>query len=129
MTLAGPRGEDQQQASVLGGADLVALGRVPLGEQARAAAHGVALRADEVDAASDDDQPRALVHLVLVERLAGGKLDRYRPALFGGGQDLRMAGLDGKLGEVPALHQAGTLIAPRPVGERRTGWLPSPLRW
>ena len=83
VALAGPRGEDQQQACVLGGADLAALVGVELGEQAAAAADRLAARLAELDRAVDDDQPGPLVDLVLVELLAGGELDRDRASLLG----------------------------------------------
>jgi hypothetical protein len=71
MALAGPRGEDQQHAGVLGRADLAALVRVELGEQAGAPADGLAVEVDDLDQSVYHDEPRALVDLVLVERLAG----------------------------------------------------------
>ena len=58
MALAGPRGEHQQQARVLGRGDLVALGRVEDGEQPGAAGDRLAAGLRDLDPPGDDQRAR-----------------------------------------------------------------------
>ena len=85
-----------------------------------AAKPGAARRPAEVDLAVDHDDVGALVHLVLLQLLAGGQVDQDRPRLAARGvQDLRLVRLDFERAQVPVLHgaeptpQLGGLAQPR----------------
>ena len=80
VPLARPRREHQQQPRVALRAHLVALLGVEHRDEARASADAAAVRVD-LDLAVDHDEVRALVHLVVLEALAGGQVDRDRPRL------------------------------------------------
>ena len=86
-----------------------------------------ALARVDLDLAVDHDQVRALVHLVVLQRLAGGQLDRDRARLSARGvQDLRLMRLDVERAQVPVLHGRGrtpaaavTRVAPSSAASRR----------
>ena len=59
----------------------------------------------------DDDQPGALVDLVLVECLAGGKLDRDRATLVRRDEHLGLVRLDVDAIQVPGLHARGGTLS------------------
>jgi hypothetical protein len=93
MSLARPRSEDEHNSGVADGAHRPPLVRSEVGEQTRTAALSAAVLGD-LDLASDNHEVRALVHLVLLELLAGRQLDRNRSRLLVGAQYLRMMRLN-----------------------------------
>ena len=87
-------------------------------------------------APGDHHQPGALVHLVLGEALAGGKLDHDRPPLGLGVEHLRLVRLHVELGDLPGSHRAsesrepGQLYPQRHVDRhRRPGRAPASRPW
>src|SRR5680860_1676598 len=104
MALARPWRQQQEQTSVLGRRDLVAFVGIEGRQEPRAAADSVASGAGDLNRPGNDDEPGALVHLVLLKALAGREVDRDRAPLFGGGQHLRLAGLELERRRVPGLH-------------------------
>jgi hypothetical protein len=104
-----PGGQDEQQPSIGARADLVALGGVEHGQQARPAGDGL-VPLDHVDLAFDDDQVGALVDLMVLERFARGEVQDDRARLAPRGvQDQRLVRLDGKAAQVPVLHTGSVL--------------------
>src|SRR5260221_5021860 len=112
MTVPWPRGEDQQQAGVGPGRDRVALAGVELEEVPGVCRHGLAAKFGDVDLAVDDDEPRPVVHLVLLQLLPRREVQHDRSRVVGRGQDLRLMWLclDGL--QIPALH---VLVVSGPV--------------
>src|SRR3954447_868597 len=124
MPGAGPRREHEQQARVAAGAHLVALAGIEDREQAWSAAQRVAVALRDVDLARDDDEVGALVHLVVLELLAGGRGERDGARLAAARvEDLGLVRRDVEAGEVPVLHAAGKTTSPRPpsAAGRSTG--------
>ena len=78
---------------------------VELRHEAGAALRPLAAARDDLDLAFDDGDPRALVHLVLLELLALRELQRDDARGVGRGQDLRLVGLDLEISDVPRLHR------------------------
>src|SRR5207247_153563 len=105
VSLAGPRREQEQQPRVAARAHLVALGRVEDGERAGAGGGALAVL-NQFDLALHDDQLRALVDLMLLQRLARGQLDDDRAALPLGLQHGGLVRRDLHRAQVPALHAA-----------------------
>src|SRR3954447_18251799 len=111
----GPGREHKQYPRVAARTHLVALARVEDGKQARAAGHAVAVALRDLDLARDDDEVGALVHLVVLELLAGRQVERDRARLAAARvEDLGLVRLDAAAGEVPVLHAAGKTTSPRP---------------
>src|SRR5260221_1777996 len=112
MTVPWPRGEDQQQAGVGPGRDRVALAGVELEGGPVVGRHGLAARFGDVALAVADDEPRPLVHLVLLQLLPRREVQHDRSRVVGRGQDLRLMWLclDGL--QIPALH---VLVVSGPV--------------
>src|SRR3954468_23617192 len=71
VPLAGPRREDEQQPRLAAGANLVALAGLEHREQPGATGDRLTVAGD-LHLAVDDDEMRALVDLVVLQRLAGG---------------------------------------------------------
>ena len=70
----------------------------------------------ELDLAVDHDDVGALVHLVLLQLLAGRQVDQDRPRLTARGmQDLRLVRLDFERAQVPVLHGAERYASARPL--------------
>src|SRR3954469_11788818 len=108
MTGAGPGREHEQYPRVAAGTHLVALARVEDGEEARPAGHGVAVALRDLDLARDDDEVGALVHLVVLELLAGGEVERDRARLAAARvEDLGLGGLGAGGGAGPAAPAGG----------------------
>ena len=93
VAVAGPGGEQQQQAGVGAGADLVALVWIEHCEEAWPARFAAAVARD-LDLAVDHEQPGALVDLVLLERLPGGQRYEDGSPLALGMENLRLMGLN-----------------------------------
>src|SRR2546421_1876554 len=110
VALAGPGREQEQQPGVARHPHLVALGRVVYGERAGAGALGAAVL-HQLDLAVDDHQPRALVNLVLAQRLAGRELDDDRSTLALGLEHLGLVRFDRERAEVPVLHRGHPTLA------------------
>jgi hypothetical protein len=89
MAFAGPGREHHHHPGIGGRLDRPPLVWREVREQTGAALHRSIVLAD-LDLAGDDDQVGALVNLVGRELLTGGQLDRDRPRLGVGAQDLRM---------------------------------------
>src|SRR3954451_3365057 len=103
--MPGPRPgrEDQKQARIAAGRDLMAFLRDPVSHESRAAA----LALTELDLAVDHDQIRMLMDLVLLELLAGGQEDRDGAGgAVIGAQDLRLVRLNVERADVPGVHGA-----------------------
>src|SRR5688500_9068854 len=92
MPLARPGREEQQQARVARGAHLVPLLGVEVRDEAGPARNRRAALLD-LDVARGHHDPRALVHLVVLEPLARGQVDRDHPRLRIGPKDLRLVRL------------------------------------
>src|SRR3954451_9971584 len=124
MAGAGPRRQHEKYPCVAACTHLVALAGVEPRHQAGAARHGVAVAVADLDLARDDDEVRALVHLVILELLAGREVERDRARLAAARvEDLRLVRLDVEAGEVPVLHAAGktTSLRPPSAAGRSTG--------
>jgi hypothetical protein len=93
MSLAWPRREHKYDPGVADGTHRASLVRGEVGEQPSAAALSATVLGD-LDLATNHDEVRALVHLMLLEFLAGRQLDRNRSRLLVGAQDLRMMWLN-----------------------------------
>src|SRR5436190_6228218 len=93
MPLPWPGREQEQEPGVVPCAYLAALVRVERGEEARAARGGVTAGVLDLDRAVDDDEPRPLVDLMLLEPLAGGQVDHDCPALLLGIEHRRVVRL------------------------------------
>src|SRR3954463_11518507 len=124
MARARPRRKYEKYPCVGAGTHLMALAGVEHGQQPRAAADAVAVPLRHLDLAGDDDEVGALVHLVVLELLAGREMERDRACLAAPRvEDLRLVRLDVEAGEVPVLHAAGKTTSPRPpsAAGRSTG--------
>src|SRR3954447_6383759 len=99
----GPGREDQHDAGVRGGPHLVALVRV---EDRQVAGPRLLLGAalGHLDLAVGHQEVRPLVHLVVVELLAGRQVDRDHASLAVGAQHLRLVDLDVQRTDVPAFQ-------------------------
>src|SRR5919112_1637901 len=96
MTRAGPWRQYEKHPRVAAGTHLVALAGVEDGEQAGAAGHGLAVALRDLDLARDDDEMRALVHLVVLQLLPGREVQRDRARLPARRvEDLRLVRRDG----------------------------------
>src|SRR3954452_10482095 len=103
-SFARPGREEEQQVRVAGRADLVALVRVEVREEAGAGLRGRAVLTD-LDLAVVHVQPGVLVDPVVLEHLAGGQVDGDRAGrAVVAAQDLGVAGLDVQLVDVPGVH-------------------------
>ena len=105
MALTGPRGEQQEQPRVgarLHGATFV---RRELEEPAGPGRHMLLVGGGHVDLAVGDDQPGALVDLMLLQFLAGLQVERDRAALVRCRKDLRLLRLNIEGPQVPAVHR------------------------
>src|SRR3954452_24083199 len=112
VALAGPGGEDEQEARVLGGADLVALAGVEDGQEAGAAGHRLAALLD-LDRALDHHEMGLLVDAVILEALARGEEERDRAGRAPVGmQYLGVSGLQVQRAEGPVTHRAALNHAP-----------------
>src|SRR6185295_14669971 len=82
VPFAGPRREHEENPRVILGAHLVPL----LGRRERESAwpglERFATRILDLDPSVDDDDPGALVHLVILQLLTGGEVDEDRSALL-----------------------------------------------
>ncbi len=110
MTLSGPRREHQQEAGILSGAHLVALSGIEHREEAGTTLGGVTAGQVDPDPPRDDQDPGALMDLVLLELLARWKVDDDRPALVLRIEDDRLEGLDGNGGKVPVAHGDDSIL-------------------
>ena len=95
--------QDQHDPRVGGGADLVALVRVEMREEARPAGFDSPVVLD-LDLARRHDEVRPLVHLVLLEQLAGGEVDGDHARLVVRPQHLGVVRFYVQRCHVPALH-------------------------
>jgi CMP/dCMP kinase len=111
VPVSGPGGEDQEEPRVLHGAHFVALGGVEHGEKAGASGHRLTARQVDLDLSLDDQDPSALVHLMLLELISGAELNRDRTALVLGIEDHRLAWLHVDRRNVPTAH--GAQLYPR----------------
>jgi len=93
VTVARPRGEDQQKAGIGPRGNRVTLGWVELEEMAGTCRDSLLIGAGDIDLAIDDDHPCALVHLVLWYLLPGRKLQDDGPRILSRGEDLRLVWL------------------------------------
>src|SRR5215217_5142844 len=113
MPGAGPGREHEQHPRVAAGTHLVALAGVEDGEQTGPAGHGVAVALRDLHLARDHDEVGALVHLMILELLAGREVERDRARLAAARvEDLGLVRLDAERGEVPVLHAAGKTTSP-----------------
>jgi hypothetical protein len=105
VAVARPRGENQQEAGIGPRSDRAALGRIELEEMTGACRRALPSGRGDVDLALDDDDPRPLVHLVLLQLLTAREMQHDRPRIVSRGEDLRLVRLrlDGL--QVPALHR------------------------
>src|ERR1041384_1652921 len=106
MPVAGPGREDQQQAGIRAGDDRMALTGVELEEAAGARRNRISGGGRHLDLAVDDDDPSALVHLVLLQRLPGGKVEDDRASVVCGGEDLRLMRYRLDRLQVPVPHRS-----------------------
>src|SRR3954453_1812878 len=121
VALAGPRREDQEQARVGGGADLVTLVRVEDRERPGRRGDPRAVLLD-LHLAVEDDQVRALVDLVVLQGLSRRQAAHDRASLAADGlQDLRLVRLDVERPEVPVLHGRGRYPSAAALS-RATAW-------
>src|SRR5207248_10483413 len=86
------------------GTDLAALVGIEGRQEPRAAADGFG--AGDVDSAGDDQEPGALVDLMLLQALPSRKVDDDRPPLDLGFQHLGLVRLNIQRRDVPALHRS-----------------------
>src|SRR5918997_4249420 len=112
MPLARPGREEQEEARVARGAHLMALLGIEVRHEAGAARDRGATLLD-LDLARGHHDPRALVHLVLLELLARRQVDGDHARLRVGPKDLRLVRLNVERGDVPGLHDPGIYPAPR----------------
>src|SRR5215208_2223188 len=103
VPLAGPGGEQEHEPRVAHRAYLVRLLRVEVGDEAAATGDRSSVLL-ELHLTGSHDHPRALVDLVLLETLAGRKVDRDHARLRVASQHVRMVWLDVQRGDVPGLH-------------------------
>ena len=94
MAVSRPWRQYEQKPRVPRRAHLMAFVRIKYGGEPGAATHGVSSVA-HLHLAVDHDEVGAFVHLVLLERISLGQLDRDRASLATGGvQDLRAPRFD-----------------------------------
>src|SRR3954470_8906632 len=118
MPGAWPGREDQKQASVARGRDLMAFLRDPVGHEPGTSA----LTFTQLNVAVDHDEIGVLVDLVLLELLAGGQMDGDRPGgAVIGAKDLRLVRLNVERADVPGVHGAES----KPLRARRVARLRS----
>src|SRR5439155_17274052 len=89
-TLAGPRGEDEQDPGAALARDRVAFGRIEAEEHSDARVDRLAAAVD-AGATLDDGHPRALLHLVLAQLLTGRDREHHGTRPVGGLQHDRVA--------------------------------------
>jgi hypothetical protein len=83
----------------------VALAGVELEEVARTCSDGLPSGRRDIYLAVDDDDPRPLVHLVLLQLLPGRETEHDRSRVLSGSEDLRLVWLRFDGLQVPALHR------------------------
>ena len=105
VSAPGPRREQQQQSRLAERQDLVALARLELDQEPRAAADAPAGGRGHLDLTVDDHDPGTLVHLVVAQLLPFSEVERERARLVAGGEDLRQPRLEIQLARLPALHR------------------------
>lgn len=120
MAVPGPRGEEEKDARPGLARDGVALARAEGRERPHAAVNDVAA-APDLGLAFDDDEPGALAHLVVAQRLAGVQANRDRSSAVVRHQDSRIDGPARRLelGQVPGLHGCKPIAPDVAAGRRR----------
>src|SRR5215217_6075898 len=118
MPLARPRSEEEEEPRVARGAHLVGRLGLEVRDEAGTARHGRAVLLD-LHLAGGDDEPGALVDLVLLEALSGRQVDRDHARLGIAAKHRGLVRFDVERGDVPGLHaredtsaRAVTLSAP-----------------
>src|SRR5918992_5206628 len=118
MPFAGPGREHQDQAGVLCRAHLATLVRLEVKEQAGAAGDRPLALLD-LDLTVGHDEPSALVHLVLLERLAARQVDRDDAGFVVRAKYLWLVRQDRQRGDVPGVHVRTMPQSPARVLARR----------
>ena len=114
MAVARPWREDQQEAGIGLRGYRAALAGIELEEVAGARRDGLAVGRGNVDLSVDDYDPRALVHLMLLQFLPGREAQQDRPRILAGREDRRLMRLRLDAPQIPALH--AFFVSGRPLG-------------
>src|SRR5690242_10666029 len=104
MALTGPGREHQHEARVLLRPHLVTLVRRREREAARTRLERIAVAVRDLHLAVGHEDPGPLVHLVLLELFAGGKVDENRAAFLVRVEHLRVVRVYLERSRVPCLH-------------------------
>lgn len=109
MILAGPGCQQQEQARLGNGKDLMSFARAEFAQKPDTASYALPRSGADLDFAVDDQEPCALVHDVFGQPLTGVQIEHDDPGGVVGRENLGQAGLEIQRPELPAIYSRSLL--------------------